>query len=459
MTASPRNRRLLAAAALIAVLGLALLALPGGRLLLSSLDLRSAEFSVPGNGTPAVPADSAPVARALVDLCGERRGQARTECYEEGLTSELERAGVRPTMITLEYLVRLDAEVARDAHVYAHHVGIQAYQRSPDVSATFSGCTESFSSGCYHGVIQAYFEERGTADPEVVRALCEPYKSGEQSRWTLFQCIHGMGHGLTMYYDHHLPRALEACDLLTDNWDRQSCYGGAFMENVMGATAPHHPATVLAASEAPGDASTEVSPNTSGEPSDLAAAGGHSHPRDAPEDSAAPSGREGWKPLDPADPLYPCSVLDERYLRQCYLMQTSVMLYLNGNDLADASRSCDLAPPDMRPTCHQSVGRSVTARTKDPRKAAGHCRAGSEAYRGWCYVGVVKAFVDWTASAESGLAFCRVVDDPGHKAMCYRGLGEEIAHLVADDETRAALCGEAEEEFRPHCRRGARLGS
>jgi hypothetical protein len=65
--------------------------------------------------------------------------------------------------------------------------------------------------------------------------------------------------------------------------------------------------------------------------------------------------------------------------------------------------------------------------------------------------------VDWTSEAESGLAFCRVVDDPGHKAMCYRGLGEEIATLVADNDTRAALCAEAEAEYVESCRRGARL--
>jgi hypothetical protein len=50
-----------------------------------------------------------------------------------------------------------------------------------------------------------------------------------------------------------------------------------------------------------------------------------------------------------------------------------------------------------------------------------------------------------------------VVDDPGHKAMCYRGLGEEIATLVADNDTRAALCAEAEAEYVESCRRGARL--
>jgi len=82
-----------------------------------------------------------------------------------------------------------------------------------------------------------------------------------------------MGHGLTMLYAHDLPRALTDCDMLSDGWDRESCYGGAFMESVINATAPHHPATMLAA---------------------------HSH-----HHMAATT----FKALDPADPLYPCSIM------------------------------------------------------------------------------------------------------------------------------------------------------
>lgn len=198
----------------------------------------------------------------------------------------------------------------------------------------------------------------------------------------------------------------------------------------MGATSPHHPATVLAA---------ETERNS---------------------DAHADHGTSGsaWKAIDPDDQHYPCSVMGPRYQQQCYLMQTSVMLYHNGGDLRGASASCDEAPKNMRPTCHQSLGRSVTAYTKDPEAAAGYCEAGSAEYRGWCYVGVVKAFVDWTARAKNGLDFCRVIEqDDNYKTMCYKGLGEEIAALIADHETRASLCAQAEDEFVATCRQGAQL--
>jgi hypothetical protein len=427
MNVSSRSKQILFGATAIIILGVGLVALIGRGRILSGPDFSS----IPG-GAAGIPADSALAARAFVGRCGDLTGQEKTHCYQAALTHRLEDAGVRSAMNTVENLVLLDDDVARDAHVYAHHIGIEAYSMSPDVAEIFTGCTESFSSGCYHGVIQAYFQDRGVADSASIGSLCEPYKVGEQSRWILFQCVHGMGHGLTMYYGHHLPKALEGCDLLADNWDRQSCYGGAFMENVMAATAPHHPATVLAT-------------------------GGGSHDADDDMAGAGAPPEKPWKALEPTDHLYPCTVMEDRYRHQCYMMQTSVMLYLNGNDLQAASRSCDMAPPRMRPTCHQSLGRDISARTRDPKEAEGHCRAGSELYRGNCYVGVVKAFVDWTANAESGLAFCRVIDDPGHKTMCYRALGEEIAVLLADAGTIGSLCAQAEEEYVATCRRGARL--
>ena len=56
--------------------------------------------------------------------------------------------------------------------------------------------------------------------------------------------------------------------------------------------------------------------------------------RTDPLSSALP--RE-FKPVNPDDPLHPCSVLDERYAVDCYLMQTSVMLYHNHGDLYNAA--------------------------------------------------------------------------------------------------------------------------
>lgn len=433
-----------------------------GALLLVGAAILTGYLAAANAGTPAedprARTDSARSVREARARCGPLGQEEKQACYQAALETRLEEDGVAAAMTTLEGLYVEDADVERDAHVYAHHIGIQAYARTPSVAETFAGCSDMFSSGCYHGVIQAYFERQGAIDAEAVNGLCEPYKGSGQSRWILFQCLHGMGHGLTMHHGHHLPDALASCDLLEQTWDRQSCYGGVFMENVMAATAPHHPATVLASAESSSDAA------------DAATGEGHAHDHPgAPEDGATevverdPSGLyapgSSFKALDRDDLHYPCSAVEERYALSCYQMQTSAMLFLNGGDIGEAAGSCLDAPPVWRSVCFQSLGRDITANVlQDADRVVKECRKVQEgAFREACYFGAVKALVDWRSEPAPGLELCRKVEGATYKDACYEAFGEEVATLLADVEARAAVCQESEPEHVAICRRGARL--
>lgn len=354
------------------------------------------------------------------DACRRYVNEARRTCYSQLLSERLATRGVAEAVATLDALVKSDADVAEHAHEYAHGIGIEAYGKSSDIVGLFAPCGDGYSSGCRHGVIQAYFDSRSQVTQPEVEALCQPFKSATASRWVLFQCVHGMGHGLTMFHGHDLPRALTDCDLLSDGWDRESCYGGAFMESVINATAPHHPATQLAA---------------------------HSHHKVGAE----------FKAMDPADPLYPCSIMAERYLHACYQMQTSVMLNLNHGNIGDAARSCERAPGQVRSVCFQSLGRDITSyASRDPKKTADLCDKARDPYRPACYFGAAKALVDWTATTDAAFAFCRIVAHEAGGPTCYQALGEEIATLLATAPEREAQCVRAEEpEAVAACRRGA----
>ena len=357
--------------------------------------------------------------------CRRFSSDERRACYARLLSQRLAARGVGDAVSTLDVLANADADVADHAHEFAHGIGIEAYNTSaqPDIAGIFAACGDGYSSGCRHGVIQAYFEARHDVSKADVEALCQPFKSATASRWVLFQCVHGMGHGLTMFHGHDLPRALTDCDLLVDGWDRESCYGGAFMESVINATAPHHPATQLAA---------------------------HSH-----HEMSGPA----FKAIDPADPLYPCSIMADRYLHACYQMQTSVMLNLNHGDIGAAARSCEKAPEHMRPVCFQSLGRDITSYTaRDPQKTADMCDKARDPYRPACYFGAAKALVDWTATTGAAFAFCKIViDTPGGPA-CYQALGEEVATLLAGAPEREEQCARAQvPKAVAACRRAAGL--
>lgn len=379
--------------------------------------------------------DADPAAHGAVEACSPLGDQARQDCYQERLLAKLAVDGVRPTLDLLEDIAAADMNVEREAHVYTHAIGITAYDSERPVAEVFVECTELFQSGCYHGVIQAHFMASGAPGEETVRGLCQPFKDSPEDKFVLFQCLHGLGHGLTMFYGHHLPRALEDCDLLADNWDRESCYGGAFMENIVAAVSPHHVATELARDAQEGDH------------------GDHGH-----EMAMATDVLEPFEPLRAEDPHYPCSILDARYLTSCYLMQTSAMLHHNGGDFRQVAEDCGEAPENWRKTCFQSLGRDVSAYTlQDHGQGLEACQRTPAEYREWCYVGLVKNFVDLTADTADGFEFCTKVEDE-FKPRCNEALGEQIGTLFGSADARRDACARAESETLVRsCLYGARV--
>jgi hypothetical protein len=380
------------------------------------------------------PADAA----ARIAVACASAGEARQACQERALLGVLNAAGVARSMQTLAALAQADPAVQREGHVYAHAIGIAAY-RAPDSAAeTFAACTPEYQSGCYHGVIQAYFADPSVGarglDAEALNALCAPYREPER-QWLQFQCVHGMGHGLMAVHDNHLLRALDACDLLETFGEREGCYGGAFMENIVAATQPHHGASHHAADHA----QTPAADDAHGDH--------HAHHT---------AGGEPFPPLDDDDPLYPCTVVRGEHRVQCYLMQTSAILFRNGGDFAAAAEACAGAPEPMRGYCFVSLGRDA-ASWSDQRHAAAleMCGHATGRYRDACIAGLVKNLVDRTADSADGLAFCRDVPDAAGKTACYRAVGEQVAILETGTAAREARCADAEAEYAAACRTGA----
>src|SRR5206468_2613061 len=118
-----------------------------------------------------------------------------------------------------------------------------------------------------------------------------------------YNCVHGLGHGFMGVLDNEVFKSLETCDTLTDDWERESCYGGVFMENTM-------------SEENPGNLS---------------------------------------KYLKPDQPLYPCTDVETKYKNECYKMQTSHALRTQGNDFGKVFGLCSKVEDEFRPTCYQSL--------------------------------------------------------------------------------------------------------
>ncbi|MEK6596856.1 MAG: hypothetical protein AABY91_00885, partial [Gemmatimonadota bacterium] len=194
--------------------------------------------------------DSVALGRLAHRQCQNRQGTDRQQCYEQYFLALAGTGGVGLSLASLSVLADLDRVVRAEGHVYTHIIGIRAWQPGLDIGTVFAACTGLFQSGCYHGVIQSYLTSDGGLDSTKVVWLCDIVAQKAPGYLARFQCVHGMGHGLEMALNWDLPRAMSSCDWLPSPWDREACYGGAFMEFIVaGRGQAHHPAKKLAAAD------------------------------------------------------------------------------------------------------------------------------------------------------------------------------------------------------------------
>jgi hypothetical protein len=157
--------------------------------------------------------------------------------------------------------------------------------------------------------------------------------------------------------ENELFKSLETCDTLKDEWEKGSCYGGVFMENVLARDNPSHPSKYLKADQA----------------------------------------------------LYPCDVVEDKYKSECYKMQTTHALQTQGYDFAKVFDLCATeAEDDYRPTCYQSLGRDASGNSSsDVAKTRASCMQGQDyEARSNCVIGAVKDFISYYSSDRQARELC-----------------------------------------------------
>jgi hypothetical protein len=396
--------------------------------------------------TPQTPPEE--VAAAVERAC---RGITvnRSTCYERGLTAAIEPAGIGVAARALDLLVASTPALVADAHGMAHGLGINAYRSPETLAETFSDCPPTQMSGCYHGVIQGYFlavqREGRTVDAALLDGVCAPHRPNNALH---FQCAHGLGHGVMALRGNDLRAALNTCDLATDEFVRENCYGGVFMENIVGVTHPHHTADAHAGHGAPAGGAQE---------------GGDAHahhaaadPHAGHGDHAHPAAEPPLAALDRSNPLHPCTAVDARYHRQCYLNQTSAILYFNRGDVNAAARTCARAPADMVDVCLESLGRDVVAlAARDPRRAASLC-TGTGSAAGPCLRGAAQTLTNMDADPQAGFRFCASVPAE-HREGCYGAVAGMLYAIEPEPARRAAACAALDAPYAEVCRANAGL--
>jgi hypothetical protein len=329
-------------------------------------------------------------------------------CYEQAFGNVAYEKGPKAALALFAQQMASNKAVESGCHRIAHKIGSATLVRDHgDIPRAFAAGSSICWSGYYHGILERAFygisTEKGLI--KAARRVCAS-PGLQRDQWLLYQCVHGLGHGLMISTGYDLPFALHVCDKLQTGWDQTSCTGGVYMENVNAANG------------------TSVGFKTP------------------------------WVRSD--DLVYPCDApVAKKHELYCYLMVTSRILPANGYDWKATAQICAHVDKAWIATCFQSYGRDVDGSTRqDPVRDRALCKLAGK-WEGACVYGVVRDMTANYAGGKQASAFCRIVDAK-LKGYCYQGLGTILGTLNQTTAERRAACTKfSPRPFLDACLRGA----
>lgn len=189
------------------------------------------------------------------------------------------------------------------AHDLAHFIGGLIFKEKGNKGLGI--CDPSFAFGCYHGFAEEALSVNLNLLGELAKA-CEDVGKVSSGPWS--SCIHGLGHGVATYFETtDIGGALKACDGLPQG--ATYCYDGVFMEFTTSAPASF------------------------------------------------------YLPLA-ADPLYPCSGLDDKYVPACARSLSVTLEKYGHKNLTQSAKIClQSISEDLRTSCINAIGLLIGQRS------------------------------------------------------------------------------------------------
>jgi hypothetical protein len=373
-------------------------------------------------------ADSAIVADSLLRICRPQVKRSLDEyssCIGDGIGALSSAGNIALALGTLDRIVHSDPSLIPLGHPLAHALGYAVRSTPATATRLLSECDDRYQSGCYHGILQRYFDARVGMPiaQSVLVAPCDGLR-GTPEKFRLFDCLHGTGHGLMMYHHYDANATLKDCDRLTSSWDQHSCYSGVFMEHNMGAR-------MMVFGEGK--------------------YGMHRH--------AMPA--ENVVLFKPDDLHYPCDATPARYRRECYELQSDLILPALKGDYAKASAVCDAAgAQELLIACYAGLGRNASgAASFQYAGIRQRCELASPAGRPFCYRGAVRHLAYAPSELPRGIAFCRSLPEGEDRTSCWDGVGLQVGGFYADATSREQACKSGDASEFAACLEGAGVAS
>jgi len=325
-------------------------------------------------------------------------------CYKQAFGNLAYDKSPETALSTLAQYMRTNRTVDTGCHQIAHEIGHAGYVKYHDNAAVaLANGSMTCWSGYYHGVIERAFGGVPRSKvASIARRLCTG-KAITKTYFLLYQCVHGLGHGLMIYSLNDLPYSLRVCDQLATTWDQASCTGGVFMQNFL-----------------PGP--MQITPTK-------------------------------W--VSKRDLLYPCDKVQARDKLYCYLMVTSRILPAVGYDFRKAAAWCRRAEPGWEATCFQSFGRDASGfSVQNPHEIVRLCRLAGSMERE-CIYGGSRDLTSNDAGPARAIRMCLLAAG-STRSYCFYGIGTILGGFANTSASRRTECGPVPAAYRRECYRGAR---
>lgn len=306
--------------------------------------------------------------KAVEFTCTDSR-QSDFDCYKLYYDALVRDQSIAVAFADLRQRYEENSYVRSQCHPLAHVIGNEAAKKFTDVSEAYKEGDNFCSSGYYHGALEGFVGIIGYSNlAGKMNSICQSIAS--QSRYSLshHNCTHGLGHGLMAVTNTELFESLRLCDDLTDTWERSSCYGGVFMENII-FDGKYHSSKYLRLTE----------------------------------------------------PLYPCNAVEHAYAGGCYLIQTAYMLKVVNGDFKKVFELCSQAADEgLQAICYQSLGRDASGwNLGSAGEVKKICLMGRDfEQQSNCIIGGVKDMVWYFYSEAKGKELCAILEDQKLKDVC-----------------------------------------
>ncbi len=321
------------------------------------------------------PANVTSTAAIAAPQCVQSDLTLQFRCYESYFNTITDTHGAKTTLTKLDELRQKDSYLQTQCHPLIHSIGRHAYKFYGSVSEASKYATEICWSGYYHGIMEAYMAQFN--DTELMAkmdSICTP--TDKPYSFDYYNCLHGLGHGVTIRFENDIFKALPFCKAITKDWERQSCYSGVFMQNIVVDGFTHQSINIRA-----------------------------------------------------DDPIYPCDAVEHDQKQPCYLMVTSNVLKTVNYDYTKAFAACDKVESEFVPTCYQSMGRDISGNTLlDTPKSIAYCAIGQTKYQPMCITGAVKNDVFNDRNTVKANELCAAVNQ-ALKAPCEQAKSEAASTL------------------------------